>query len=393
MLLQPKRYILAVLLSTFIFLACQFSALIAVDPLRLFHKPWIRDDYYISELRFQAAGIIRNTEFDSMILGTSLAANFSPREASKLWDAQFVNLSPDGSLLSERAIILKFALTQKRLKHVIISLDGFNKYEKDKPSFAASNFDYLYNENRMDDLKIYLNLKYAKYLLCRNIIISSGALCKNTQNLEALTEWFSLASNRNRFGGLNKWFEAKNNGQIKKALRNILDQTRAIRNGRTEPLHRDDYAKKLKGEQLSFDNYILHYISENPDTRFYLFFPPRSRMSKALIKKAMPDDYQLHLERIRYVVNALKGYPNAKVYGFDHLDFTNDIANYKDPSHYHPCFNSDMLRWMKGGLHELTSTNVEAYLKTISELAENYDILSFGKKIKSFMKGSYSGSE
>ena len=202
MLLQPRRYTITVLLAAFLLLACQWAALVVVDPLRLFHKPWVRDDYFISELRFQAAGIIRNAEFDSIILGTSMAANFSPREASQLWDEQFVNISPDGSWLSERSIILNFALANKRLKNIIISLDGSHEYGKFHPSFPITNYDYLYNESRMDDLKAYLNLKYAQYLLCRNIMISSDALCKKAKSLETVTEWSSSNTNSKRFGGL-----------------------------------------------------------------------------------------------------------------------------------------------------------------------------------------------
>lgn len=393
MLLQSKRYTITVLLSAVILLTCQFAALMLVDPLRLFHKPWIRDDYFIRELRFQAAGIIRNTEFDSIILGSSMAANFSPREASRLWDAQFVNISPDGSWLSERSIILNFALAQKRLKNVIISLDGFHEYGKHQPSFSATNYDYLYNENRMDDLKTYLNLKYAKFLLCRNIIVSSDALCKTTKDLETVAEWASFKINSKRFGGLNKWFELKNNGQIKQAIMNIVEDARAIKTGTAEILNKEDYSKQVRGEQLSFDHYVIHYIKENPDTQFYLYFPPYSRMSKALLKKTRPGEYNQYIERMRYVVSAIERYPNAKTYGFDHLEFTNDIANYKDPSHHHPRFNSAVLRWMKSNDHELTGHNIETYITTVSELAKNYDIVSFGEKIESFLRGDYSGSE
>ena len=393
MLLQPKRYTITVLLAAFILLACQWAALVVVDPLRLFHKPWVRDDYFISELRFQAAGIIRNAEFDSIILGTSMAANFSPREASQLWDAQFVNISPDGSWLSERSIILNFALTNKRLKNIIISLDGFHEYGKFHPSFPITNYDYLYNENRMDDLKAYLNLKYVKFLLCRNIMISSGAFCKKAKSLETVTEWSSSKTNSKRFGGLNKWFESKNNGQIKQAFMKIAKGTRAIKSGTAEVLNKKDYSKKVKGDQLVFDHYVAHYIKENPDTQFYLYFPPHSRMSKALLKKAKPSEYNRYIERMRYVVGAIERYPNAKAYGFDHLELTNDIANYKDPSHHHPRFNSSILRWMKNKDHELTSENIEAYIKATSELAESYDVVSFGEKIESFLSRGYSGSE
>ena len=393
MLLQPKRYTLAVLISAFVLLVCQFSAMVLVDPLRLFHKPWVRDDYFVKEMRFQAAGIIRNTEFDSIILGTSMAANFSPGEASKIWDAAFANISPGGSWLSDRSVILKFALASKPIKNAVISLDDFHEFGKRRPLFSATNYDYLYNENRWDDFKIYLNLKYGNYLLCRNKIIPSKTLCKNTRDLETVAEWSSLEMNSKRFGGLNKWFESKANGEVQRTLTEIVNKTRAIKNGTVKTVNKEDYEQKLRGEQLSFDHYVMHYIKENPDTQFYLYFPPHSRMWRSLSKKANPSGYSRYIERIRYVISAIEEYPNAKAFGFDHLEFTKDIANYMDLLHYHPRFNSAMLRWMKNNDHELTRDNVESYIKSTSELADNYDVVSVGERIETFLGENYSGSE
>ena len=89
----------------------------------LFHKPWIHEKYYFKDMRRQAAGIINTHEFDSIILGTSMAQNFSSEEASTEFDANFVNLSIGGGYFSEREILLKYALDKKDIKNVIISLE------------------------------------------------------------------------------------------------------------------------------------------------------------------------------------------------------------------------------------------------------------------------------
>ena len=62
-------------------------------------------------------------DFDSVVLGSSMAENFSAKEASELLGGTFVNISMAGSLLSERNIVLKHLFNKKVVSNVIISLD------------------------------------------------------------------------------------------------------------------------------------------------------------------------------------------------------------------------------------------------------------------------------
>lgn len=385
MILQYKHYTITVLSLTLTFVIFIFGSLIIVDPLQIFHKPWVRDHYFLKELRFQAAGIINNSEFDSIILGTSHAANFSAKKASMIWNQKFVNISPTGSWFSERSVILKYALKKNHLKNVIMSLDGADTKENQQLEFSITNYDFLYNENKIDDLKIYANTKYFKYIFCGNIFSPSKNTCKDAKDLESVAEWASDPQESRRFGGLENWLDAIDNAQVKQGLLAIAKSTIRIKTEDLIILSEEKFKKRLFLQSKSFDKYIVPHIKKNNNTRFYFYFPPISRMLSALTKKSRPSEYTLYIELIRHITNTLEKYPNAKVFGFNHLDFTEKIANYKDTVHYHPRFNSAMLIWMKDSEHELTNENVEFYIKTITDLAENFDIIAFGEKIESFL--------
>ena len=159
-----KRYLLIFLATWLVTTSILVGAGIIIDPYRIFHPPWVRDDYFLPNTRIQASGVINHVEFDSIILGTSMAANFSPDEASKLFKEEFVNISLDGSSQSERAIVLEYALKKRKISKVIYSLDGFGKAPIDSRPIAP--YTHLYDDSLINDIHIYSydvsNLKYSR---------------------------------------------------------------------------------------------------------------------------------------------------------------------------------------------------------------------------------------
>jgi hypothetical protein len=55
-------------------------------------------------MRQQAAGIINNYEFDSIILGTSMLENTSAKEAGEKLGGKFMNISLSGSNFTKEVL-------------------------------------------------------------------------------------------------------------------------------------------------------------------------------------------------------------------------------------------------------------------------------------------------
>ena len=381
-----KKYTIIILSIATILFGVRMGALLLLDPLQLFHRPLVHDNYFIPAMRVQAAGIINTSDFDSIIIGSSIAQNFSPSEASDLWNAKFVNISPTGGILSERSIILNYALEKKELKNVVVSLDGFREYGEFHPNYPLKKFAFLYNKNRVDDLKIYLRNRYTKYLFCRNIIFNFDSLCEKTRELEAVTKWSHSKKSIARFGGLENWLNTRSKDQITQDFRTLLAGVRIIGFGSTMEVKKDTLTKESNNIEIVFNEYILSHIKENTDTNFHLFFPPYSRLHYALWKQSNPRLFELYTMKIRYIVSQIEELDNARVYGFDHLDFPNHIANYSDVLHYHTRFNSKMLIWMNADTHNLTNENIEQYIDKITQMAADYDVVSVGERIKEHIK-------
>jgi hypothetical protein len=358
-----------------------------VDPYRIFHKPWIRDNYYLNNgMRIADSGIINTESFDSIILGTSMADNFSPAEASRIFGGKFVNLSLDGTSIAERSIVLNYALEKRKLNAVIYSLDWGTLDIASPVNTSIAPFAYLYDDSSLNDILIYANPKLLKYAYCGNIFVSSDSPCDDTKkDIENLTEWYSVQDAIKRFGGLHNWLENRNNVEIKNALTGIAKTIKSIDSGQVKAVDWTVVARETSMHQLVFRDYLLQYAAKYPEVKFYLFFPPYSRLNFALTEQGNPQAFETYLETLRFVVRESKKYDNVKIFGFETESFLDDIANYRDTIHYHQRINSEMLHWMNNGDHQLTTSNLDGYINEITARAAIYPLKDIGAQIDAYL--------
>lgn len=122
-------------------------ALYLFDPYQLYHKPILRKTIFASDMYYQAAGIINNYNFDSIILGSSIMVNTSSNEASKKLGNKWVNLSAGGASVEIRTDILTYALENRNIGNVIFSLEPGWLFGKND---AINRYAYLYDQNRLN---------------------------------------------------------------------------------------------------------------------------------------------------------------------------------------------------------------------------------------------------
>ena len=362
-----------------------FSYIYYYDPMQIFHKSYIQKDLYLhGNMRQQAAGIINNFEFDSIIIGTSMLENTSSFEASKILGENFVNISLSGSDFYERNFILDYVLRKKEIKTIIYSLDNmYIEQRKGHKSYSIETFDYLYDNNPFNDLKVYWNEKFFNCI----IRLSNEIGCiGNKKTLEYPNVWFTNKEHSDSFGGLDNWFKAKNNAQIKDAFSSIVSISQKIKKG--EKISLNGIEEKIAKSKEYIDEYLLDNVKKYKDTKFVFVFPPYSRMLYAQWKQYYQLNYEIHKAIIRYLAQKSSEYKNLKIYGFEDNDFLDDIANYKDLSHYHQSINSMMLNNFKNDIGLLTSDNVENYIKISEEKALNYNVFEIADKISEYLKNN-----
>jgi hypothetical protein len=107
-----------------------------------------------------------------------------------------------------------------------LDTDKYFSQAEEYPGYPLSRFEYLYDDNILNDFKIYSNLKYLPCLLLQSKI--SKCVGEKT-NLDRPNAWFMSEAHSVRFGGLDKWINAKDNGQIIEAFKEIHQTALALK--------------------------------------------------------------------------------------------------------------------------------------------------------------------
>lgn len=257
--LSPKQFIFGVCLIPLPVVVVLFGILWLYDPVQLFHKPIFRETTFFGDMRLAARGIIRYYDFDSVILGTSMLENTSAKEAGEKLGGKWVNLSLSGSAYNERAVVLEYLFRYKKPQKIIYSLESFT-IDSIKDS---SRFDYLYDENPLDDFKIYLN---DKFMSCA-LEWKKSANCIGRRDLEELLKWSNHEDLKILFGGFEKWLKYGKKETIA-MLKNIKDAPFVIK--------KDNF--DLEKQRSYIQTYVLDFVAENPQTQFFFIVPTYSRL-------------------------------------------------------------------------------------------------------------------
>lgn len=340
------------------------------DPFMFFHKPYFREQTYHSDMRIQARGIIDFTDFDSVILGTSLLENTSAKEAGEKLGGKWVNLSLCGSSFEDRSIVLSYILKHKTIQSLIYSVDSFALVNIQNISIKPE----LYEDNAfVRKYEFYLNAKFA---LCA-IKWSKQEKCIGKNNLETLLQWYQYA--QDQFNGFDSWTDYMKN-EAARYLK-IIEKNEIL----------PSYDKK-KMEGIS-QNYIFKFVSENPQINFYFIIPPYQRLFYKMPLeyhngRTANQFYTEYKEMFKWFVMESAKYKNAKIYGFDDTDYPNTLTNYNNLTHHNIDMNSMQIDAIASGTHILTPENIDEYLQTMENKIKAYDLAPLIQEIKEWEANS-----
>ncbi|MGD9638609.1 MAG: hypothetical protein AB7U85_06080 [Alphaproteobacteria bacterium] len=340
------------------------------DPLQLFHKKWFYQNNISNYMREQASGLIRHSDFDSLILGTSVLENTSAKEASEKLGGKFINLSLSGSDYGERAVVLAFALKNKKIKKVIYSLDIEGLVDLRTNDI---DYKYLYDESRLNDFYAYTNVKYIGCILHKTLCFPDNI------DLDRPNAWYLEEKHSRRFGGLDNWFKYQEDEQIKDALKKVLFSIDEMKKGKTITY---DVAAKMVEAANYLNEYLLRYVREYPETEFILVVPPYYRAMYAIMAQYKVSDFEIYLKNIKFLASQTALYPNLKIFGWGNNDFGDDIKNYKDLVHYNYKYNSWILDEISQNDGLLEIKNIDKYLAEFKNKAQNFNLLVLGDRIR-----------
>lgn len=291
----------------------------------------------------------------------------------------FVNLSLTAGDFFERALVLDDLFRSRKIRRVVYSLDHiYINSRKGYPHYPLPTFDFLYDRNPLNDVRVYLNSHFGRCLLQW----SKDPSCVGSEvDLDRPNAWFMQADQSIRFGGLAKWCEARDNYQIRDAHELIRKAVADLPVAAPMPPPEAEAGSKVRQAIQYVDDYVIRRVRAHPETRFYLVFPPYFRATYAIWHQARPIHSAIHVAVIRRLALLTNELQNMEVFGFEDESFVDDIANYKDLVHYRETFDSRILESIAAKRNRLTSDNVEAYIQTASTRATQFDLRKLNEQL------------
>lgn len=357
------------LLICFAFLAVFLGSFLCVvvwvaDPFRLWHESFVCKNEFYDDMRYNAKWLIDRSYFDSIVLGSSMLANTSSKEASALLGGEFINLSIWGSDFDERAMVLKYALNKKPLKKVIMNLDLglFLPFKTGEKNNSYNSYDFLYDDNSLNDWQIYKNIKHLRKILSFS--------CEENINTDMPSAWTGLKEHMRRFGGVKNWDDGKINAKILTVLAPAVQSKKLLTAQAKEP----DY-NSLTWHEQNIEKNILSFAKEFKQTEFILLIPPYFIGQNAIFAQTSTQTFILQKAIIKYILE--QNLQNVKIYAFGNESFSQNIENYMDLIHYSPQINSLLLRRVASKENILNMQNFNSYWNEFEKISKNFDMMAF----------------
>ena len=344
MMTAYRRWACGLLAGVLVLLIAAGAVVWAADPCFYLRLPEGGKAVAFNE-RYQNAGLLRQAQADTVVLGTSMVANYRPSQISEVFGGSAVRLTVPDGYLSEFDTTLEAVFASHPPERVIFGL-YVNTLIRDESGVTAAMPDYLYNANPLDDIQYLLNkdtLYYSAYTLLSN----------HWGEGDTIDEGFTWDRN--------EWWNHIS------ALENY-DRPEIAAEELPADAYRDDVAANLAVAE--------RWVTEHSDTEFDFFLPPYSILFwDKVIREGRTEAV---FAAIRQAGQTLLQYDNVKFYGYlMDPEIVTNLDNYCDYIHHSGGVCREILAMLQREEGRLTEENLEETLANWREFVVHYDYDQF----------------
>lgn len=323
---------------------------ILVDPFYHYHKPLGPLKAVVSKGEYQCIGTVKNFEYDSILLGSSVAENYNNRWFDEAFGGTTIKGIQRSATTEALLYYLDKAMEDHELINVYFNLDTFAITTDPDVGFPNETHPlYLYNDNPLDDVKYIWNkdviFEHVPYMLAMSLF---GDYDEGTSYNWARYKTFSEAGTLSQY-------------QRPETM--------------TPMLEKEEYEENIDGNL----NAIEQVVKDNPQITFRFICPPYSMLWWDNAYRCGETERNLYASR--EAARRLLPYKNVEMYYFQNEeDVITNLDNYMDTIHFSGEINKAMLDAMRNGENKLTLDNYEEEIGKMEELAgkiQNKYILSY----------------
>ena len=306
-----------------------------IDPFQQYRIPrFYKIGNLREEERYLNAGLLRNTKYDSILIGSSITRNFDEEYFKKTMNWNVVKLTMSNANPGEIKFVLDHVEFSK-IKNIIIGVDlaAF----KDIANDGVKMPEYLY-KNKLDFKDNYI------YLSSIGVFKQSLKLIYYNLKYDKIEEKFKLGYQYN--------YSKKEFLKKERMNNNFLNYELDLNNVPEEMVK--NYNKTLK-----------MILEKNKNINIILFFPPYS----IIAYKNMIDEQktiQDYLAFKNFLVNETSEYLNVKIYDFQDIrEITHNFDNYGDKLHYSPEVSQKLIDYIAKDKYRINKKNVKERINNL----------------------------
>ena len=319
-----KKFILTGMVTIAILLAGVAALVVYIDPFFHYHAPLEDFPYLVDNQLSQNPGMAKHMEYDSVILGSSMTVNFNTHWFEDLLELHTIKLSYSGAYPKDQSNIMELIFaSDNQVDAVFLGVDVMT-YTGGVTETKYPIPEYLYDDKYSNDIQYLLNKD-----VFLNYILRPMADPEKTDLATVYQSW---------------WTDEYYNKQW--VMHNYEPQELV-----EVQTPEDAY---LESVELNLAVNICPYIEENPETVFYVFFPPYSIL---YWNDVMCENHlDATIAEYQYIADRLLAYDNVRLFFFPNQEWiVTNLDNYADYTHYHRDINYYMTECFADGSCEITS--------------------------------------
>ena len=316
------------------------SLMYIVDPYFQFR---VRDNSYMLNPRYVNAGLIKNYDYDTIIIGSSMTQNFDMDIFRQELGVKPLHVSLGGITAQESAELISLAKSQGKAEKYYVGIDLHCFTTTKQPS---NNPPYLFKDNILSSARYLLN--YEAWF--RFLPVDLGFVALKAANV-SLPPKFARSCNIDMLANWEYDFTYSE----KQVLENYLSSYAV------SDVNTDGLAARLA------DNFELVFNSvEGIEKDVVFFFPPYS-----MLYWHSAESYRdIYLDaKAEFIARAEA--MGCTVFDFQSDELCIDLNNYRDASHYSGDINDYMTYCFANGEHKVSSADSADHR---AQLMENLDL-------------------
>lgn len=306
------------------------------DPFYQYHKPFFNLNASLFDRDNQVVGTIRTFDYDSVLLGSSVAENFESTFLDNHYNCQTLKIIRASGSVADLLYYMDIAHEKQNLANVFWCMDIFAMTASTEVTLYDESIPrYLHTETIFDDIS---------YLYNKDILFEIIPLSIANSFL-----------NRSTGGNAYNWAEDK-----------IFSPHQAMRAYQKPDtiLPLTDISSQTQTLINKNISMTIEEITSHPDTEYTIIFPPYSLLWwDCGYTNGLSNEYFFVLETL---LPQLLECENVTVYYFQSdINIICDLGNYMDMIHYSPTINQHMLNCIVKGENQVTKENMNDVLDSM----------------------------